>query len=103
MDWIISQATDTTKIPTGDKLFYIIQTTEIFDNKGNLYKKVDVSTLMKDKQIEEQESNSERGIVQKRRTHRNKRARQSKNGEEYKNVRTSFKKFMENLLDANNK
>ena len=92
MDWIVSQATDTTKIPTGDNLFYIIQTTEIIDNKGNLYKKVDVSTLMKNKQIEEQELNiakssfkkfSERGIVQKRRTHRNKRAKQKKNGEEY--------------------
>jgi len=74
MDWIISQATDTTKIPTGNNLFYIIQTTEIIDNKGTLYKKVDVSTIMKDKQVEEQEPNivqssfkkfSERGIPQK--------------------------------------
>ena len=85
MNWIISQAPDTTKIPTGDNLLYIIQTTEIIDNKGTLYKKVDCSTLIKDKQIEEQEPNivktsfkkfSERGITQ-RRTHTNKRAKQS--------------------------
>lgn len=86
MDWVVSQATDTTKIPTGDKLFYIIQTIEIIDNKGTLYKKVDCSTIMKDKQIEEQEPNivktsfkkfSERGITLRRRTHTNKRAKQS--------------------------
>ena len=86
MDWGISQTPDTIKIPTGDNLLYIIQTTEIIDNKGNLYKKVDVSTLMKDKQIEEREPNiaqssfkkfSERGITQKRRTHTNKREKRT--------------------------